>query len=253
MRKPLLALPATLALLAGLSQPAMAFDPAAMTDSEKTAFGIAIRDYLLSHPEVVMEAVQALRDKEYAAQSDRDTQMIASLEDQLFDDGYSWVGGNPEGDVTIVEFMDYRCGYCRQAFSEVEELVASDGNIRLIVKEYPILTEGSTLSSQFAIAAKLIYGDDAYKTLHDALITMRADATPETLVDLANTLGFDGASIATRAQSFEVSDMIGRNHDLARQLQISGTPTFILNGTMQRGYEPLDSMRARVAALRAEG
>ncbi len=253
MRQPLFALAATLGLAGGLSAPALAFDPAAMTADEQRAFGLAVRDYLLTHPEVVMEAVDALRAKEFTAQADRDSEMVVALQDELFNDGYSWVGGNPDGDITIVEFMDYRCGYCRQAFAEVEELVAADGNIRLIIKEFPILTEGSTLSAQFALAAKLIYGDDTYKTLHDALITLRADATPEVLVDLANTLGLDGASIATRAASFEVSDMIGRNHDLANTLQISGTPTFILNDTMQRGYEPLDSMRARVAALRAEG
>ena len=81
------------------------------------------------------------------------------------------MGGNPDGDITVVEFIDYRCGYCRKAYQEVEDLVKADGNIRLVLKEYPILGEDSTISSRFAIAVLQLHGGEAYKKAHDALIT----------------------------------------------------------------------------------
>ena len=97
-----------------------------------------------------MEAVQILEDRQAAQEAEAGAGMIATNAEALFDDGYSYIGGNPEGDVTLVEFLDYRCGYCKRAHPEVAELLAGDGNIRLIVKEFPILGEESTLSSRFA-------------------------------------------------------------------------------------------------------
>ena len=114
----------------------------------------------------------------------------------LFADQASWVGGNPDGDITVVEFMDYRCGYCRKAYQEVEDLVKADGNIRLVLKEYPILGEDSVTSARFAIAVLQLHGNDAYKKAHDALITLRGAPDAETLGRLATDLGFDAEARA---------------------------------------------------------
>ena len=128
--------------------------------------------------------------------------------------------------------------------------MASDGNIRLILKEFPILGEQSILSSQFAIAVKELYGDDTYKDIHDALITMRADAVPETLERLAEAFGLDPAAISDEMLSERTAAIINANHRLASQLQITGTPTFIMGDQLLRGYLPLDEMRSQVQALR---
>src|SRR5690606_34985023 len=125
----------------------------------------------------------------------------------LVDDGHSWVGGNPDGDITVVEFMDYRCGYCRRAFQEVEMLVAGDGNIRFVLKEFPILGQQSTLSSQFAVAVHQLHGDDIYKDVHDALIQLSTDATPDTLARLAQGFGLDPAPILERMNAPEVTEV----------------------------------------------
>jgi protein-disulfide isomerase len=149
--------------------------------------------------------------------------------------------------------MDYRCGYCRKAHDEVQTLVESDGNIRYVIKEFPILGEGSLLSSQFAIAVRLLHGDAAYKAAHDALITLRGDPTPETLGRLATDLGHDPAPILAKMPSEEVMTVISANHALADEMQISGTPTFVMKDLMVRGYVPLEGMQQIIADVRADG
>jgi len=160
------------------------------------------------------------------------------------------VGGNPEGDITVVEFTDYRCGYCRKAYDEVAELVKSDGNIRFVIKEYPILGDESLISARFAIAVRQTGGDALYEKAHDALIRMRGNPTPETLGQLAGDLGLDPATILASMDSDEVTAVIAANQQLGEKLRINGTPTFVINGTMVRGYVPLDGMRDIVKAQR---
>jgi protein-disulfide isomerase len=241
-------------LLAALTLPwALPLTAQEMTDDERTAFRAEVRAYLLENPEVLMEAIGVLEQRQAAEQVNADAQMLQSNADEIFNDGVSWVGGNPDGDITLVEFMDYRCGYCRKAFEEVEELVRSDGNIRFVVKEYPILGEQSVLASRFAIAVLQVAGSDAYKQAHDALITLRGDATPEALARLATDLGLDAAAITARMDSAEVTEVIAANQLLAGKLAINGTPSFVINQTMLRGYVPLDGMRSIVADQRSRG
>lgn len=241
-----------LALAATVAAPAAAFDIDAMTGQERDALRAEIRAYLLDNPEVLMEAIGVLEAREAAAQEQADGALVAAHAGALFEDEWSWVGGNPEGDVTLVEFIDYRCGYCRRAHPEVEELVASDGGIRLVVKEFPILGESSVASSRFAIAVGNLHGDDAYKSMHDALIALRGDATREALSQLAQTYGLDPEPIFEEMESDAVTRVIEGNRALAQALRISGTPTFVLDDRMLRGYVPLAQMREIVAEVRAE-
>ncbi|MEM6728612.1 MAG: DsbA family protein, partial [Pseudomonadota bacterium] len=181
-----------------------------------------------------------------------DEALVAANMDALFDDGHSWVGGNPEGDITIVEFLDYRCSFCRRAFPEVEELVASDDNVRIIVKEFPILGVQSDLASRFAIAAKIVGGDDAYKTAHDALMAFEGNVSDVSLSRLASELDLDGPAISATMETTEVDDIIAKNFELARALQITGTPTFIIGDQVVRGFVPLEGMREIIEEERAE-
>ncbi|MBT9245003.1 DsbA family protein [Gemmobacter fulvus] len=240
-----------LALL--LAMPAQAFDPAAMTDAERDAFGAQVRAYLMENPEVLMEAIAVLEQRQQDDSAQADLALMAENKEAIFNDGVSWVGGNPDGDITMVEFIDYRCGYCRKSYEETEELVKTDGNIRFVVKEFPILGEGSMISSQFAIAVKQVAGDAAYKKAHDALITLRGDATPEAMAALATELGLDSAEILAKMDTPEVMAVIQANHDLGTTLQINGTPSFIIDQTMVRGYVPLDAMRQIVDGQRKDG
>jgi protein-disulfide isomerase len=224
---------------------------AEMTADERADLRDEIRAYLLENPEVLVEAMNELQEREAVAAIERDAQIVNARSDNLFSSPDDWAGGNLEGDVTLVEFMDYRCSYCRKAHDEVAELVKSDGNIRLVVKEFPILGEASLLSSQFAIAVRLLHGDDAYKAAHDGLIALRGEPSPETLGRLATDLGHDPAPILAKMAAEEVTAVIAANHALAEEMEISGTPTFVLKNQMLRGYVPLEDMRGIVAEVRA--
>jgi protein-disulfide isomerase len=226
---------------------------AEMTAEEKGALHDEIRAYLLENPEVLVEAMSVLQEREAVAALERDATLVQAKSDDVFGNPADWVGGNPEGDITLVEFMDYRCAYCRKAHDEVKELVESDGNIRYVIKEFPILGEASLLSSQFAIAVRMLHGDDAYKVAHDALITLRGEPTTETLERLATDLGLDPAPVLAKMGTEDVKAIITANHGLADGMEISGTPTFIVKDQMLRGYVPLEELRGIVAEARKEG
>jgi protein-disulfide isomerase len=243
-------LAATTALVTGLLSMPVA---AEMTADEREALRAEIRAYLVENPEVLVEAMDVLQDREAQAELERDALLVQTKASEIFASPSDWVGGNLQGDITLVEFMDYRCSYCRKAHDEVKELVASDGNIRYVIKEFPILGEASLLSSQFAIAVRLLHGDDAYKAAHDALITLRGEPSADTLGRLATDLGHDPSPILDRMGSDEVRAIITANHALADEMQISGTPTFVLKDQMLRGYVPLEDMRGIVAEARNEG
>ena len=243
----------TAAFVLGLgTAPIAALDLGAMSDDERAAFRAEVRAYLLDNPEVLMEAIGVLEQRQAAAEAALDTDLVAANTEALFNDGYSYVGGNPDGDITLVEFLDYRCGYCKRAFAEVEELIATDGNIRFIVKEFPILGEQSTLASQFAISVQQIHGDEVYKDVHNALMSMRSDVDPVSLARLATALGLEPEPILEKMGSREVAQVIEANHLLGQRLRISGTPSFVMETEMLRGYLPLDGMRQYVDAIRAE-
>lgn len=231
------------ALTLATALPVMAEGLTNMTDAEREVFRAEVRAYLLDNPEVLIEVMNELELRDQAAAAARDKQVLAEQSEAIFNDPASWVGGNPEGDITVVEFLDYRCGYCRKAWQEVDQLVEGDGNIRFVIKEFPILGEQSVLSSRFAIAVLQLHGNDAYKQAHDALLSLRADTTPEALERVAADLGLDAAPIMERMNAPEVTKVIEENHRLAQIMEVSGTPTFVVGGTMVRGYVPLEAMQ----------
>ena len=245
MRLPLLATLLTTATL--LAAPVHA----EMTPADREAFRAEVKAYLLENPEVLVEAMNVLQTRQDAAEASNDLNLVVTYKDALTMDKNSWVGGNPNGDITVIEFMDYRCGYCRKAYSEVEELVKSDGNIRLILKEYPILGEDSVTSSRFAVAVRQIGGDEAYKKAHDALINLRGKPDAETLGRLATDLGLDPTAVLAKMGSEEVSAVLAANEDLGGKMSITGTPSFVIQSQMLRGYVPLDGMQQIVADERA--
>ncbi|MEZ5676665.1 MAG: DsbA family protein [Thalassovita sp.] len=239
-------------IVAGFAAPAQAFDISAMSDDERAAFRAEIRAYLLENPEVILEAYQIYESRQQQAQVQAEQQMVQAYAKQIFEDPNSWVGGNPDGDITLVEFMDYRCGYCKKAFDEVNQLIEADGNIRFIVKEFPILGEQSVLASRFAIATKLVAGDDAYEKVHNELMGFKGNIAEKSLARLADKLDLDTDAIVAKLNDPQVNQILSDNHTLAGALQISGTPTFVLEQEMLRGYVPLANMMELVAAVRAD-
>ncbi|WP_407493170.1 DsbA family protein [Pseudooceanicola sp. MF1-13] len=241
---------APFALIGLMAAPVQAFDLTNMTEDERQIFRDEVRQYLMDNPQVIMDAVAVLEERNAANQENADLRMVEDNSDAIFNDGYSWVGGNPEGDVTVVEFLDYRCGYCRKAYEEVMELVEDDQNIRFIVKEFPILGQASLDSSRFAVATKLAAGDDAYEAMHDALMAYKGPTDTQALSRLADGLGLDSAAIVAKLDDEAVDGAIRSTHELAQTLQINGTPTFVFGDQMIRGYVPLKAMEQIVSEQR---
>lgn len=231
--------------------PVMAFDINSMSEEEKSAFGEAVREYLMANPEVLVESINVLEERRAAETVENDQQLVDANREAIFEDGHSWVGGNPDGDLTMVEFIDYRCGVCRRFNDEVKKIVEDDGNIKLILKEFPILGQDSEASSRFAVAVKQIAGDEAYMKAHDELIALRSPATIEALKDVAEKIGVDAEEVVNRMNTDEVSDVLRENHQLAERMAIMGTPTFVIGDELLRGV-PAEGLTAAVEGLRAQ-
>jgi protein-disulfide isomerase len=221
-----------------------------MTETERDAFRAEIRAYLMEHPEVLMEAIQVLEDRRAADSLKVDSEMIANHGEQLFHDANSWVGGNPDGDVTLVEFSDYRCGYCKKAHPELQELLQRDPNIRLVVKEFPILGPDSVTAARMATAA-LDLDRSKYGALNDALMSFEGQLNEATAYQIASHAGYDIAALKKRAASAEIEARIADTYALARAMGLQGTPSFVLGNQIIRGYLPIDRMLAAVAEARA--
>lgn len=244
------ALTLALALAFGLAAPAAATDLDNLSAAERDAFRAEVRAYLLENPQVLMEAIAVLEQQQAEAELNRDSVAVAANADALFGSAFDVVVGNPAGDITIVEFMDYRCSFCRRAHPEVMDLINFDGNIRLIIKEFPILGEQSVLASRFAVATRLALGDEAYFAVHDALMNMRGDMSIPAFEALATSLDLDGAAIIAAMNDPLVQTTIDYNYALGQELAITGTPSFVFGDQMVRGYVPLEGMQQIVAMLR---
>ena len=218
----------------------IAMDINNLTNADRKVLQKEIRRYILENPDIIFEAADIVRKREAALEVQEDEELIQSNFNEIFYDNYSYVGGNPDGDITIVEFVDYKCGYCRRAAELVRELIAKDDNIRFVVKEFPILGEASLVSSKFAIAVKNIGGPEKYKVAHDILLALTAEPTEIYLRRIAKELELNPEELFEAMQSDLVAQEIDQTGELAQKLQISGTPTFILGDQFLRGFVPLE-------------
>ena len=237
-----------------LALPAAAEEPlqsSPFTPAEREALHAEMRSYLLEHPEILQEMIQLLEQKQQVATAENDRTLVATHADEIFSDGFSWVGGNPEGSTTIVEFLDYQCGFCKRAQPDVVELLRSDGDIRLIVKEMPILGPGSELAARAAVATLISQGPEKYAALHEALMALQGGITDVSLDASIEGVGLDPAVIRTAMDDPEVERRLGATRALAEKLAISGTPTFVFDDRLVRGYLPLAQMQAVLAEARA--
>jgi protein-disulfide isomerase len=223
-----------------------------ISEMDRTVLHAEIRNYLLANPEILREMIALLDVQTQEETATRDRDLVAAHSDAIFDDGFSWVGGNPEGSFTVVEFLDYQCGFCRRAHPELMELIAEDGDIRWIVKEMPILGPGSQLASRAAIATLVSEGPEAYGRLVDGLLRMQGPIDDIVLDDVLAEARLDPATIRIAMEDPEVTRRQQETRALAQTLSISGTPTFVFGEQMVRGYLPLDQMRLLLAELRAE-
>ena len=241
-------LQAAAALLLAFSLPAAA--ESSFNDAQKAEIGQIVRDYLLANPEILLEMSQTLEAKQKDAEAKQREAAMASSADQLFRSPHDHVAGNPEGDVTIVEFFDYNCGWCKKGFSEVVSLIEKDKNLRVVLKEFPIFGGDSDYAARAAVAAR---NQGKYWELHSALFSHEGKVTKEFVDEAAKAVGLDLAKLKADMDSQEVTDIIGANQALAQSLAINGTPAFIIDTNVTPGYLPAPDLLAAVQQVRDSG
>lgn len=212
-------------------------------------FGSQVRDYLLENPKVIREVIQRLQVQEAREEAEEKSKNLAAYMDDLENDGYSYVAGNPTGDVTIVEFFDYRCGYCKRAYGDLMKTVEEDGNIRLVLKEFPILGEDSVLATRAAIAAEK---QNKYMEFHDNLMKVRGGLSKGRIMQIAAESGLNTDQLLKDIDDEEISVKIQKTYQLANSLNITGTPAFVIGGELAAGAIPASTMKEMVAAARAK-
>lgn len=216
-----------------------------MTPEARAAFGAEVRAYLLENPEVILEAIQILEDRREAATAAADVDLISQHAEALFNDPHSFVGGNPDGALTLVEFSDYRCGFCKRAHPIVKELIERVPDLRVVIKEFPILGPDSVTAGRMAMAAHEL-DPGKYAELNDALMEHRGNLTETAAYRIANEVGYDIADLKSLAGSPEIEARIQNNYQLAQALGLNGTPSFVVGNTILRGFKPLEDMLALV-------
>lgn len=236
--------------LAGMAalQPGRASE--GLPEAQKQAVEQLIHDYIMKNPEVLLESLQAYDAKQRDAHQELAQQAVTDNRDALERDAATPVGGNPKGDVTVVEFFDYRCGYCKKALPGVQELLKTDANVRMVFKDLPILGPDSVTAARAALAAWNI-APDKYVPLHIALMQARGELSEARVLDIAKGVGIDPGKLKTAMADPRIEAQLKRNAELAQTLKIGGTPAFVIGGKLVPGAIDLDTMREMVQAARA--
>jgi len=205
-----------------------------------------VRGYLLDHPDLIVEALKRMDQKETEEKLSLMQEGAKTHASQLFHEPGAISVGNPNGDVTIVEFFDYHCTYCRKVVGDLTSLVKQDGNIKLILKDFPILSKESEFAARAAIASQL---QGKYWDFHLALMAAE-DLSEESLFTIAKGVGLNVAQLKADMTKSEVNDTIVRTHKLARDLGIEATPTLYVGDTPFSGALPLEDLKDAVAKAR---
>jgi protein-disulfide isomerase len=207
-----------------------------------------VRDYLREHPEVIIDAIKAYQAKQDLAEAAKAQQNITALKDEIFKDPTSPVAGNPDGDVTLVEFFDYRCPYCKVVAPDLEKVMAADSKLRVVYKEFPILGPASTTATKAALAA---VAQGKYLPLHDKLIAYKGQLDDATIFAMARDVGLDVAKLKVDMEKPEIRNIIDKNAQLADKLKIQGTPGFIIGDQLIPGVASVDDLTAAIKKARA--
>ncbi len=233
-----------LPVLTNAGAPTTPADPAFQQAVEQV-----VEQYLRTHPEVIEQSLRILQGKRQAEERERSRQVIATKQSELLNDPTSPVSGNLNGDITVVEFFDYRCGYCKRVAGTVTQLQQDDPNVRVVYKDYPILGEASELASRAALASKV---QGKHLAFHEALLASEEELNQETIIVLANTVGLDTEKLQIDMEAPSIQTTIERNRALARELGINGTPGFIVGTELAPGALELKDLKNLIRQVRQE-
>ena len=218
----------------------------ALTPPQKSAVDREIHDYLMQHPEVVLDALKAAQQKSDAEAAAETSRMIAAHRQELLDDPNDLVRGNPKGDVTLVEFFDYRCPYCKALQPTLDALLASNPNLRIVYKEFPILGETSVFATRVALASRR---QGKYAAFHRAMMAVKGNVSDDTVLQVAASVGIDLKKLKADMGAADIGRIINANYSLAEALGITGTPGLIIGDTLIPGAVDYDTLSRDIAAV----
>jgi protein-disulfide isomerase len=207
-----------------------------------------IRAYLLDHPEVIVESMNRLEARQAAQQGTELQAVLKARAEEVFRDADTPVGGNPDGDVSLVEFFDYNCPYCRRMAPVMIQAEAADAQLRIVFKEFPILGPNSVFAAKAALAA---HKQGKYVAFHQALMQMRTAADATRVLEVANQTGLDVERLKADMDDPTIRAAIDKNLALARVLRIDGTPGFVIGGQILRGATDLQTLQGWIRDARA--
>ena len=237
------ALAAAIMMLSPL--PAVALD-----DADKEELGQFIREYLIQNPEILFEVQAAYEAKQQDVQRQQAKQLIADAQDAIFNSSHDIILGNPDGDVTIVEFFDYNCGYCKRAMKDMEEIIANDPNVRFVLKEFPILGEESVAAHRVSMALTQV-APEKYEEFHLELLGGRERANEANAIALATSLGVDEDALRAAMDSESITEGFRQAYELADGLGISGTPSYIVGDEAVFGAVGVPTLMGKVDNIRS--
>ena len=225
---------------------------AGFSEGQREDIGKIVKDYLIKNPEVMIEVQSALQTKMAEEQAARTKQLVATHAKDLYRHPNAPLAGNPDGDITVVEFFDYNCGYCKRGFGDVAKLIESDKKIRFVFKELPILSKDSEEAAKIALAAR---AQGKYFEVHRALIEMKGRVTEATALEAAAKLGLDVERLKADRNGPAVKEELARVETLANAMGINGTPHFMIGDESVDGApENLFQMLSeKVATFRKNG
>ena len=222
---------------------------AALSDDRRAAIEGIIRNHLIANPEIIRDAINELQRKEDEIARRAQVAAIADNGDLIFSSERQVVVGNPEGDVTLVEFFDYNCAYCKRALDDTRRLVANDPNLRIVLKEFPILGEGSVEAARVGVAV-LMTAPDKYMAFHDALLSVNGQVNGARALAVAEDIGLDADALSAELSSPEVEATLTESYQLAGALNLTGTPSYVTKREVIVGAVGYDTLKSKVADVR---
>jgi protein-disulfide isomerase len=244
LKKTLLLSAFSLGMIASAGSPAQAQD--AFTDAQQDAITSLFEQHLEENPQLVIQAIENYQSREQEMQARAFEDNLEKVKAQLTSDDVPFAG-NPEGTITMVEFFDYNCGYCKRAMDDVIKVIENEKDVKIFFKELPILSASSREAAQFALAA---HKQGKYFEYHTALMNHKGSKSTAVLKSIGEDLGLDGEQLEKDSKSDAIEATLNKNRDLSRELGIRGTPAFIIGNQLSPGYLPYPQLKTVIQGVR---
>jgi protein-disulfide isomerase len=223
----------------------------AFSDGQRGEIETIVKNYLVNHPEVLEEAMAELSKRQAAAETQKHEASIVENSDTIFNSPHGVTLGNKDGDVTFVEFFDYNCGYCKRAMADMLDLMKTDPKLKVVLKEFPVLSEGSVEAARVAVAVRMQDPDGKkYLDFHQKLLGGRGPADKARALAAAKDAGLDVARIEKDMASPEVRTTIEENFKLAEAMGMNGTPSYVIGKQVVVGAIGLEGLKEKIGVAR---